>query len=631
MRWVVMLALCAGGCSFRIDPAGSGEVDAPPFIDDGGGLGEVWSFDTAAELAVSGHERVAMAIEPRGSLTPEGYVYGGLLGRGETNVKLWAHGDTGWGKLATVTPAGTALWTGDELTTGQDLTQFGIRRTAALRTLWFEGEVLLSAGTEQLKLKGDDVAFLELAMPGTSAFAPLLENQLAPTAIITVPTTGWYPVRIGWADGDRSGTFALEIQGPQGFATFAPHRLRASVAAVQGMLRTVFYRQMHGGGVLGRTPPVVQLQSTPLLATTQFAPPLQGSVIDTTDMVGDATDWSARWAGQLYAATPGQYTVRVSSDDGNRLFLGAAPVVEATWARDASNGSSSSTATAALREGWNDLVVDYNQSGGTTRLGVELLTSPDPALVAGPLPLEALRAIEPRGERLLVRSGLLPIALPVADDTGVFSEVPVLIGANANQIVTRVDVTVVYSSESPDQLVFRVIRPGGTPVIVRNHPFVFGGTRLVVHAFSLDPALVGNPADGMWAIGVADDVDGIGNNTTTIAEVHLTLHTSGGPDQIERTATWRTPIKDLGTRLVKIDAITWDDRTPAGTAVELRLRSCAQPDCSDEASWGDALAKGMPALLAQRRYLQAQVTMTSDGAAEAELRSLQISYRRASL
>jgi len=68
--------------------------------------------------------------------------------------------------------------------------------------------------------------------------------------------------------------------------------------------------------VRGATPPVQQLQATSLLAATQFAPPLQGSVVDTTGSVDDALDWSARWAGQLYVTTPGAYTVRVNSDDG---------------------------------------------------------------------------------------------------------------------------------------------------------------------------------------------------------------------------------------------------------------------------------------------------------------------------
>ena len=164
---------------------------------------------------------------------------------------------------------------------------------------------------------------------------------------------------------------------------------------------------------------------------------------------------------------------------------------------------------------------------------------------------------------------------------------------------------------------------------VKRHPSVFGGgTRLTLHAFSVDPGAIGGPADGLWAIGVADDVNGFGTNTTTIDEVHLTLHTREGPEQIARSATWRSPIKDLGTTLVKVDTITWDDRVPTGAAVELRLRSCANPDCSDEPSWGDPVVKGMPVVMAQRRYLQAQVTMTSDGTNEAELRGLQLMYRR---
>ncbi len=628
MRGALALALVLGACGFKLS-SNLVEIDASE-IDDGGGLAETWTFDTAAELAAFGHERTGMVIEPRGSLTPEGYVYGGLLGRGETTTRLWTQGDTGWAKLSTVTPTGAGVWSGNDLSTTQDLGQFGIRRNAVMRTLWFEGEVLLRAGTEQLRIRGNDVSFVELAQPGTSTFAPLLESVMTPMASVTVPLGGWYPVRVGWADGDGSGNLAFEIVGNSGsFEPIASHRLRASVASVEGTLRSVFYRQMYGGGVLGKAPPVQHIQATPFLAATQFAPPLQGSVNDPSTTTGDTFDWSARWAGQLYVTTPGQYTVRVNSDDGNRLFLARAPVVEASWARNDSNGNAASTATAALREGWNDLIVDYNQASGITALAVQIVASPDPVLTGMSTPLARLRPVEPRDGRLIVRSAVPDSPVAISDDTGQFSDVPVRVNARPDHVVTRVDITVVYNTNDADQLVFRVVRPGGPPRILTSHPNVFGGgSRLVLHVSSTDANVIGGPADGLWAVGVADDVNAIGTNSSSIEEVHVTLHTSGGPEQIARAATWRSPIKDLGTTLVKVDTITWDDRTPTGTGVELRLRSCAQPDCSDETSWGDPVAKEMPVALAQRRYLQSQVTMTSDGSNEAELRSLQVTYRR---
>ncbi len=629
MRIALLAALSA--CGFQLGPSGV-EIDAPPFVDDGGGLSELWMFDTASDFEAVGHDRVAMAIEQRGSLTPEGYVHGALLGRGLTTMKLWSNGDTAWTKLATVTPTGIGMWTGAELTTQRELTYLGIRRNAPMRTVWFEGELLLGAGTERLQIKGDDVAFLEIASPGTSSFTPLLENSATPVATVLVPITGWYPVRIGWADGDGSGNLGLEIAGQTGFAAIPPNRLRAAVASVPGVLRTVFYRQLHGGGILGTLPPVQQIQPTQLLMPTSFAPPLQGSVGENSTATETANDWSARWAGQLYATTPGMYTVRVDSDDGHRVFLGSAPVGQSNWGRNDDNGNASTTVTSALREGWNDLVVDYNQNGGASDLAVRVVTSPDAALVDAPIPISLLRPIEPRGERLITRSTVPTPSRVVADDTGAFSDLDVRVATGPMQMVTRVDVTVVYNTDTPDQLVFRVIRPGGTPVIVRNHQGGFiGGTRIVAHAFSVDAAVVGGPADGTWKIGVADDVNGAGNNTTSIDEVHLTLHTAGGPEQIATTSSWRTPIKDLGTRLVKIDRLTWDARTPAGSGVELRLRSCEQADCSDEPSWGDPQPKDMPVVLPQRRHVQAQVTMTTDGVSEPELRALSLMYRRTSM
>lgn len=605
-----LLVIGMFGCKFS--PPASENPDA--MFDDGGHEIRTLRFDSAAEWAAA--ESVDMTIEPRGSLTPDGFVYGGLIGRGVQGTKLWDHGETNWfAKTATATPNGAGLWPGITLTTAGDLRYLGIA-TKGANSIWFEGEIFLVSGqNETLRLIGNDVAYADLAQPGSATYTQILESNQ--DVVVPVTTTGWYPIRIGWADGDNAGGFDFQRSTVDGFAAWPRNRMRAPARELAGTIRTVFFRQMFGGGnATLDQPPVTSIDASNLLGQTSFDPPLQGS--PTVDVV----DWSARWAGQIYASAEGTYTLQVDSDDGHRIVVGTGAPVQSHFARGERSDSSTSMASALLVEGWNDFVVDYNDVDDTMSLAVKIVDAPGTELDNAAVPKALLRPVEPRGDRLATKSVTKNFGTPVVDDLGVFKTVPLTINGFDGESVTAVDLTVRFTTQHVEQLVLQLTRPGGTPVVLQNHVGTGGGT-LIRQFHGLDPNLIGQAANGNWIFGIADDV--AGGNTTQLVEVHLTLHTSGGPEQVALASSWSSPILDTHAQLFSIESIMRDVRAPTGSAVTVHMRSCDAADCSD-AEFGDAIGDQPPAL-AQRRYVQVQVQMTCDGTHEPELRELAIVYK----
>jgi hypothetical protein len=188
--------------------------------------------------------------------------------------------------------------------------------------------------------------------------------------------------------------------------------------------------------------------------------------------------------------------------------------------------------------------------------------------------------------------------------------------------VTAIDITVGYTTQHREQLVFKLTAPNGQPITIQNHVGTGGGTGVFAQIHVTDPQLVGGPAAGTWVLGLGDDVTG-GNNSA-LREFHLTLHTSGGPEQVATTATYVTPVHALGGALARVTDVAWVEH--AAVASEVALRACEQPDCSDAPAWSEPLAQHATPTLPAAPYIQAQVTLHSDGTRETELDSLTIRY-----
>jgi hypothetical protein len=608
--WLVSLTL--GACGF----SASTEL----VMDDAGRTVRTWTLDSAAELGAPGYESSAMTIDPRGSITPHGYVYGALLARGVSGVKLWTNTSTDWNQISLADPKAIGLWQGNDITVRPlDLAFIGITDTSTV-SVWFEGEMWIDAPGEVFRIRGNDTAFLYVATDGKT-FDKLAPNNTATRVV--VPASGWYPVRIGWSDGDNSGDINLEVDlGGNNFDNLAHTRFRVATSMLRGTYRTVFYREVHGGGIPDRLPSTT-IQETPLHAATAFNPALVGSY---TTSASAALDWSARWAGQLYAAAAGEYAVRATGKDGCSVRLGTAAPVSDRYLRDA-KGTSTCTAAATLEAGWNDLIVDFTHVDMTPAFEVKVTTAPvaDAALVGQPIPKERLRPIEPSSDRLIMASSFS--ALTIQDNQGAnFATRNLTIAAAAGELVTSTDITVRVTTPAVSQLQFRLSHNSAQQqkaMIRVDDPNPAANSFIAQDVFDLGN---GAAAAGVWSLGIADASNAQPGGDSRFEELHIAMHTRGGREQIAKSATWRSPVLENATAVSLVDSVKWSERLGAGATVAVRLRSCAMADCSD-GTWSQPLANGAAPMLAANRYLQLEVAMTTDGTHEAEVDKIEVQYR----
>jgi subtilisin-like proprotein convertase family protein len=367
------------------------------------------------------------------------------------------------------------------------------------------------------------------------------------------------------------------------------------------------------------------IQDTALHASTNFDPPLPGSVTTATTPF----DWSARWTGQLYAAAAGDYTVRVVSDDGNRIILGGA-TGGSGFVRNAS-GQITTNVTAPLVAGWNDLIVDYNHvdTPPTFTLTIEGAPAADAALVGAPIPRERLRPIEPRADRLIPRTTIPQNPGVIVDNAGTsFTELTTRIDAHPGELVSSVAISARVTSPSPNQLVYRLTAPNNqtaaVTMLVTPDPNQVGSYMIA----GVSTLTAGMAANGTWKFGIADNSNTGQDGNSSYHELHITAHTTAGPEQIATTAVWRSPIVENATAVALIDFVSWNERAPAGSIVTVKIRTCALPDCSD-GTWSEKLANGAAPTVMPLRYLQLQVEMTTDGTHEAEVDKINIQYRTA--
>ncbi|HEX7841414.1 MAG TPA: hypothetical protein VF469_28240, partial [Kofleriaceae bacterium] len=365
------LVLLAAGCGFR---SPGGEV-----VPDGG-VPETRSFG-ATELGAG--QRVDMTVDgPRGALTPNAYTYGGLVAHGLQGTRLWTNTSIDWSLLNGVTSTGAGMWCGEHVGnkvagTLADMTYLGVAADTTM-TLWLEGEVWLDGNPEMLHAVGDDVGFVEIAPPGSTAYVPLGQNTMAavPAAVLAAGR-GWYPIRVGFANADGKFEFQFtHIDNGGGEASWTRDRMRARASELSGALRMIFGEEILAGGLPlsgGQVaPPVLHFDQDKLLAPTDFSDNSTG-----TPPQGSASQddhWSARYVGQVYIATRGSYTLQIDSDDGNRGRLGDGSGAQ-TWKLNTGVGSNDANTMvpAALEAGWNDLAVDYNQvtGGATVRVRIQ--------------------------------------------------------------------------------------------------------------------------------------------------------------------------------------------------------------------------------------------------------------------
>lgn len=618
MRWSY-LVLYLAGCGFH-SPAGA--PDAPLPIPDGG----VPGMQNLGANEFKAGQLVDMTFDAvRGSLTPNAYTYGGLIAHGLAGMTLWDHDRTTWMSPATANATVAGLWRGDSFTEADNLTYFGVSNDQTM-TVWFEGEVWLdSSSAETFGLVADDIAFIDLAPPGTFSFTRVMQSDPAkPTASVATPDTGWYPIRIGFANSDGTLTFTFthsdSATGAQ--VAWTRDRLRARGSELSGALRTVFAHQILGGGGPG-TLPISHVDDGTLMQTT-FPDLLQGASTDNNN-------WSARYAAQVYAAQTGSYTLKVTSDDGDEMWFGG-QAKNASWGFGLGNPNATSTVAATLNAGWNDVIVDYNQVGGGRKLQVTLMGGG----LNADIPHAQLRPVEPALDRLAFGSDDTTHNVPDGGGPNNPGTAGLAVDAytgSTQETVTSIDVTYEVASPRWNELRFDLENPAGKRVQIAVGG-AFTGDRIDQASIAAGTGgqlgqLLGGPASGTWKLHVYDIQNNPGGgNDSTLESAKLTLHTTGGPDKIARTASWTSQVIDATSNVIAIDSVAWNARVPDGAGVQVRLRGCQQADCSDSPAFSGPVTSGMQFGIIPARYLQLRVEMTSDGSHEPELQSLAIMFRR---
>ncbi|MGN6108756.1 MAG: PA14 domain-containing protein, partial [Kofleriaceae bacterium] len=555
--WLLVL----GGCSFRGNPAGSEQIDAPPVHDDAGREIVTWTIDEAGDFAKPGAVLGAAGIEPWGSLTSGAYIAGGVPVRGVGAV-LWrraqSNAELSWDVVANATVAGVGIARARDL--GGDLVtavgRYGV--SGAGYSLLVEGELLLDqSGTHELTLDADDVAFLEIAPPGTTSYqrvAVARANEAVVPGTYAAAAPGWHPFRIGFSDEGGGQRFGLQHRPPGGsIGAIDRAHLRGRGDGLRGMHRNVFERQM-----LASVQDWSAVDARPLITADFAGETLPG-------MPGNRDDWSARWSGQFYAAVAGTYTLAARSDNGNVLALGD-EVDQDHWARD-DNGLGETEVTAQLDVGWHSLVVDYNEANGGNVLALELVASPDPDLAAGaPVPLARLRPVDAR-VRAVPRGVVGHDQTIVSGDIANQARIDLPVAGFAGEVPRAIDVTIHASNPHWEDMELELVRPDGTAIsLVR--PNLTGNRDLTFHRRVTTASFLNGPLDGTWHVRVWDDNNGGGHTGDgRLRDAYVTLHASGGHPVVAPEAIWTSQIVDLGDRpLIDVTRVAWTARTPTASS-----------------------------------------------------------------
>jgi hypothetical protein len=617
MRRTLLVVLAA--CSFRhgVDNGGvvdsATSIDTPPSFDDAGHEIDTWTVDTAADFEKAS-SLVDIGIDPWGSLTPAGYYYGAFMIVG-ANTALWHTSDASYAfdATATATPAGAAPWFGPAIVSSS-LTALGITNTSNF-SAWVLGEIYLQPGNHVLRLEGADIAFLEVAPPHTAAWSQIAVAKSAgstSSAVFSVAVASWYQFRIGWSNSSPS--YSLDLQHSNNgstFGHFARNEMRARADGPRGLLQTVYMHQLllTQGGTGSELLGADALGSVPS--------PLYGEPFNSA--------FSVRWAGQFYAQQAGTYTFSIASQDGDRVeTMGSA--AGSNFTASVVGNSKASASLNATSPGWYDIVFDVNSASGNPSATLQLSATPETALMNQPLPLARLRSVEPPTDRIAWTSTANGLQQTIPDRNQTTVNIPNNVALSNETITSVVARALIYNPEYTG-LTFTLDNGHGTKSVLdptafttqNNGGFTYATYYWPVSSVILNNATVGGP----WSLTFADSVNSGANGA--VYEVDLTLHTSGGPQELAVDGLWVSQVVDTTYGLVSVDSVSWVDR-PTVLPAKVRLRSCDVP-CTNEA-WSDATNGAPLAGLEGHRYLQAEAEIYSDGSAAPELEQLQIVYRR---
>jgi hypothetical protein len=596
-----------GACPFGFTCSGevclpAGEVpdarpDAPPGV-------EVWSFDDIVDFGTTTEDRSNIVIATRGALEPPAYITGAVIARGSSPF--------------TFDDPAAVTW--DQVVDGAIGSRVGVIRTSDIQlgarapvgmgivavdnwTIRGESEVFLDAGTWTFALLADDHGFLELSA-GAGTFQRVVDASGGEsTGTFVAPISGWYPVRFALCDTGGNAAVRVRFSGPGVASPVAipRHRLRARVDAMSGLIQYGWDDKLGKGDLAARV-------DTSELANIDWrndAP---------TDLgLTDGNDFTIRWAGQLRIEVAGAYEFRYLSDDGQRLWIDGQKLTD-LWD---TTTHSQTTLPVQLDVGWHDIVIDLTEGGVTANAFLTIAAGPE--LAGQALPLDRLRPIEARSVRF--ESGVNHTDAPLPDSGQV--EVPIVFVAPPDARATSANVVVGFNHTSWSEVRGQLVPPGGPALDL--FPAQNGAGPAVGH---LQPTFASPLAiNGTWRLRLLElQSNGISG---TFNEFAMTLHYAGGEPPVATAASYQSSIRDLGGDSPEVLSVQWAERVPAGSAVAIRVRTCADASgCADQ-PWSEPLTDpaGSALPFAAQRFLQWRAELTSDGDVTPSIESLFIEYR----
>ena len=587
MRRLVVLLALGSACGFDTSGLAPGEV-----IRD----------DTASDFMAAGSSLDSAEIDDGGFITPTGWVTGAALAKGANSELFTDPATLDWTMLDATTPAGIAFAAPLGDYGGGAPIGVGVAQSDDF-TMWISGEIWLEAGTHTFQLTADDNGLLDLAQPGGTTFTRVVTAQWfqAPqTATFIAGGDGWYPIHLAMSEGNGQASFVLLHQPPGGtLAPLDPDRLRVAAGDAHGVVADGFddfYLMRPAGRSLVNGPMLEQqLGSTPPKDTG----------------ITQGTLYSFHWAAQVRVDLPGDYQLSYDTDDGQRLRVDGQIVLDTLGGHPVSM----TTLPIHLDPGWHDVIAEMTVVNDPAHATLHVATGPD--LVGGPFPLERVRPIVPRVDRVAGASDESDQGFPASGSTGYTMTPAVPAGAT----IAGVDFEYHVNVPHLNALQVSAIAPDGTAITLRKvgDPDHAG----VSTEWRTTHALDGAQAAGPWQLVVSDLG---GQSGGTLLDGAITVHYTGGHAPIATTASYDSQVRDLGATAT-IDEATYSASAPTGTGVAVRLRTGDTTDALMAQPWSDPIVSGAPPIVAPGRFLQYRVELSSDGDHSAAFDWIELVYR----
>jgi hypothetical protein len=455
-------------------------------------------------------------------------------------------------------------------------------------TVFYDGEIQLPLGVQDLELNADDRAIVQVALDGKTFGERLFAHNAVSTIRLDVRTAGWFPIRVAYAQEAGDARFLLTVVQSQNRTPIGADQLRARVTDQPGLVVFAF-------DTLALLKPVGETAVPTIDQAFGVLPPPY-------DLGIALGTFSLRHIGQLRIDTQGTYTfhanVGTDADDGYRVWIDGALVIS-YWL----GSPFTPMANVDLAPGWHDIVVDYADTAGNAQVTL---------LMAGPGIADA--AIDPAHLRPAVASGLVAsfgvnVETPIKDAD--FTEQPLTVIGPDLGVVETVDYGFGIRNHRITDLTVELHDCKG----VESVPVSTTDPLLeTFFYFSSDPSCANTPLVPAtpWSFRFVDALagnDGIGNPVFTDPILVASYH--GGP---------RKPFPDALTFVsapkptpgaTRIDAIRLT-AVDHGAQIQIAVRTGADEASLAAAPW-TIVENGQVPSVPAGELVQYQLAITSDG------------------